>query len=451
MKAISMKICNNTGVDNYHQRIFPPASHPEKTLGSTAKYLLFLSLYIGQYAPVGFTWLTMPVILRSHGFSLGAIGMMALLYSPWALKFLYSSILERFPLPIAGRRKGWIMITRVMALVTLFLLAGNSPEQGLLLPICLILAMNFFFAVSDLAVDGYATDILLPKERSWGACLQITGNFAGFMVGGGVFLILYHHLGWEITLWLMACFILLLTMPMAFHKELTRNYWQTKKADKDPSQKPHPLSFVARPQTKALFVLLVIAAIVFKSGYQVRLSLLADLGMNPGQIGSLTLWAGSPLSMVGTILTGVFLKRTAMNKLFQTACALAGLLGFLSWGVAGSIFSSKWVLAAMIGLEQILMGGIMAAIYTLILRASVGPQSGTDYGILCGVQHLTSFCAVIAAGYLSQALGYGPFYIFLALGSLVFIFPVKRLFLDSLRSLNQPDSEPGSVTKPFSS
>lgn len=340
LKAISMKTCNNLGSDNCLQRAFPPVSHPEKTLGSTAKYLLFLSLYLGQSAPVGFTWLTIPVILRSHGISLGAIGMMALLYSPWALKFLYSSILERIPLPFARRRKGWIMITRVMALVTLHLLAGNSPEQGLLLPTCLILVMNFFFALSDLAVEGYATDILLPKEHSWGACLQITGNFAGFMVGGGIFLIFYHHLGWETTLWMMACFILLLTLPMAFHKELTRNYGQGEKTDKDLRQKPHPLSFVARPQTRAFFVLL-----------------------------------------------------------------------------------------------------IMAAIYTLILRASVGPQSATDYGILCGAQHLTSFCAAIAAGYISQALGYGPFYLCLPLVSLALIFPVKRLFAHKLHSLNRTGPE----------
>lgn len=107
-----------------------------------AKLLFFLIAYLGQHTPVGFTWLALPVIFRGCDVQLATIGLLALLYAPWALKFLYAPFVDRFFFPGLGLRKSWILPTRILVPAILSVLAFSPPDRGTAPVFALVLAMN---------------------------------------------------------------------------------------------------------------------------------------------------------------------------------------------------------------------------------------------------------------------------------------------------------------------
>ena len=416
-----------------------------------ARLLFFLAAYLGQHTPVGFTWLALPIILRTCGIQLAVIGFMALLYAPWALKFLYAHLADRFFLPSLGLRKSWILPTRILVPIILSTLAFFPPEKGIMPVFILILAMNTALALGDVALDGYAADILLPRERALGAAVQMGANFTGFMVGGGIFLIIFHHMGWTVTMGILAGFLICISLPLFFFQE-SRGKKPTAVNIVPPAETI--ASFIKAPQTLGFFVLLCLMALVLKTGYQLKFILLGDLGLSPERIGALVLWAGSPVAIFGTWLGSIFIRRIRSGHIFTIGCLAGGFVAVAFWILAAGICRAEWVMAMAMGAEQLLMGILMSAIYALILQASAGqpgagnPGAATRFGILCGIQHLTTFFAVIFGGWLGQVLGYSRFFQILALASLLAVIPVRILFNSVLNDLDSALLSPDTQFQP---
>jgi PAT family beta-lactamase induction signal transducer AmpG len=73
------------------------------TRHTVGRFALLGTLYFAQGLPFGFFVQAIPVILRSAGVSLSAIGFTSLLTLPWALKFLWAPYLDRVYSPRLGR------------------------------------------------------------------------------------------------------------------------------------------------------------------------------------------------------------------------------------------------------------------------------------------------------------------------------------------------------------
>ncbi len=408
------------------------ASYPVSYLGKLA---FFFTAYLGQHTPVGFIWLALPVIFRKSGFPLSQIGLLGILYTPWALKFLYAPVVDRFSLPsllFGGRKKAWILFGRIIALVFLYILSFCPPETGVLQSCVLIFIINTAFALGDIALDGVSTNSFTPSQRSWGAGIQITGNFTGFMVGGGVFLIVFQHLGWSVSLKLLTLFLFLLSLPLLFIRE---NGGGVADGTKE-TVRLNVAGFVRQRQTIGFFFFLLLMALVLKTGYQLRMTMLFDLGISPVKIGTWMLWAGSPVAIIGTFLGSSLSRNIPSGRLFTAGCLWAAAVAVMSWLLAEGICRGTAFIALTMGMEQILMGTMMASIYGLILGISAGPQSATNFGILCGTQHLTTFLAVYLGGWAGQYLGYATVFAMMTPLCLVVIFLLRLLFAGSLRSLD---------------
>ncbi len=417
-----------------HQRTGVPVLEPA-FWPAPLKLSFFLVAYLGQHTPVGFTWLALPVILRGCGISLAAIGFMALLYAPWALKFLYAPLVDHFHFARMGLRKSWILPARILVIVVLGLLAFFPPHDGALPLFFLVLIMNAGLALGDIAVDGFAADILKPGERAQGAAVQMGANFTGFMVGGGVFLILYHHLGWAVCMGLLSGFLCLLSLPLFLFREGSRTnpFEETAKVVTKPS-----FEFIRSPRALGFLTLLALMALVMKSGYQLRFTLLGELGFSPHRIGALMLWAGSPVAVTGTWLGSLVIRKIPAGLFFSMGCAACAGVSGASWVLAKGICRTPGFTALAVGAEQLVMGLLMSAIYALILQASAGSGGAAGrFGVLCGFQHLTTFSAVILGGLLGQALGYDVFFLILTLACLACIRSVRALFAGRLGDLDR--------------
>ena len=67
-------------------------------------------LYVSQSVIGGVTWTGLPAVLRDQGLALDNVGLLSLIALPWALKFLWAPMVERFRLPPVGRNRSGVIV-----------------------------------------------------------------------------------------------------------------------------------------------------------------------------------------------------------------------------------------------------------------------------------------------------------------------------------------------------
>lgn len=371
--------------------------------------LLFV-MYLMQNICLGFTWVLLPLLLRKQGLSLGCIGFSALIYSPWAFKFLWASRIDRHYHSRWGRRKSWIAPLSGLTVLLIPVLGVMNPQTQLPLILVVVFILNLIIATTDIAVDGYATDILHPKEMSMGNTAQSVGYTTGHMLGSGVFLILYQTTGWTLTLFIMAGLYLVLLLPVLIHKEIPAASGEFESNEKTWNCQPSARAFLRLPRIRWFLLFLLLLVISKNGGDQLRLTMLTDQGLNAGSLGKLLLWAGFPLSVLGSLLCGWILSKKGNLYGFILGCILSSVLHWVSSVIPKETFDLNWGAGIMLGGAKFLEGAMMVLIYNIIMNLSVGHQAATNYAVLCSLNHVILLSILPIAGFVCDATGYPVFF-----------------------------------------
>src|SRR5499433_2860553 len=95
-----------------------------------------------------------PGWLRSEQVDLKAIGLFTLIQVPYAWKFLWSPLLDRYALPMLGRRRGWMLVTQLLLLASIPLFGQLYPQRDLWAIAYLAATVAFFSASQDIVLDA---------------------------------------------------------------------------------------------------------------------------------------------------------------------------------------------------------------------------------------------------------------------------------------------------------
>lgn len=388
------------------------------------KLSLLLVMYLSQRVFLCFSWTLLPILLRQQGTSLSTIGFSALVYSPWALKFTYASWLDRTRGGRWGRRKSWIVPLLIISGAAMPLLALFSPQTNLAAVLTMVALLNLIFATIDIAVDGYATDILEPEERPWGNTIQTTGYVLGYLLGAGVFLVVYQHLGWSVTLLLITALQIILMVPILLHKEIpavavSRIHGPNRGSK---AARPRVWPFIRQQHIAWFFLFAGLLMVVDQGGLQLRLPMLVDLGVDPAGLGRLNIWVGSPLCIVGAMVGGALLAKMGKRPVCALCCLGAAALSFFSAFLSQGVSHQVLAIAVMIGAEKLFAGIVITFVFSLIMTLSVGPQSATNYAVLGSLVQLVQFAVMPAAGVICDLIGYFDLYLLLAFLGLITLF-----------------------------
>ena len=135
--------------------------------------------------------------LKDSHVSNTTIGVMSYVALPYLLKFLWAPFVDRFPIPLLGRRRGWILVTQLLLAVAIALFAVQNPSVALLpVAICAV-AIVFLSATQDIAVDAYRTDVSLPSERGPAAAATNLGYRTAAWFASAVALLIADYFGWR--------------------------------------------------------------------------------------------------------------------------------------------------------------------------------------------------------------------------------------------------------------
>ena len=66
--------------------------------------------------PLGLVWIAVPTWLAQAGVDIKVVGLFTLAQAPWSFKFLWSPLMDRYPLPFLGRKRGLDLLSQVVLL-----------------------------------------------------------------------------------------------------------------------------------------------------------------------------------------------------------------------------------------------------------------------------------------------------------------------------------------------
>lgn len=362
-------------------------------------------LYVAQSVIGGITWTGLPAVMRETGLPLDSVGLLSLIALPWALKFLWAPMVEKFRLPAIGpNRSGTIVAIGGSACVLGLVAVGAFGPGASPLMYATLLLVALAAATVDIACDGYAVERLSRAYHGWGNAAQVGGAYLGSAIGGGLFLVLVSAYGWGSASWLMAAFVAFLGLPFLFQSVERQRPMRR-------SHVPSLRSALQRPEVRkglvaaALYVIAQKTALVMLGPYLVDAGLdLATIGLMNG-IGSMVI--GFTAALCGGLLVRTYGARAVL--VLALLLQAAALFLFAAHAQFPFVPQSGLMIVAVASSSGVMALGFVA-LYAQFMRWSDVRQGGVDFTLFQSMDALVSIVGGVLAGYVAEHFGYGVFF-----------------------------------------
>jgi PAT family beta-lactamase induction signal transducer AmpG len=124
------------------------------------------------------------------------IAELSLIGLAYTLKFAWAPLLDRFQVPILGRRRGWVLVLQLALVVAICMLGMCDPRELSRLAAAAVV-VAWLSASQDVVLDAYATDLLAPHERAAGSAIYVFGYRVAAYGTGVLALVLADHIPWR--------------------------------------------------------------------------------------------------------------------------------------------------------------------------------------------------------------------------------------------------------------
>ena len=360
----------------------------------------------------------LPAWLRSEGVNLKTIGFFALIQFPYTWKFLWSPFLDRYALPILGRRRFWSLSMQIGLLLSIGLLGGLSPNTDIVPVLWLATLLALFSATQDIALDAYRRELLSDTELGLGNAVHVNAYRVAGLVPGSLSLILADLLPWSQVFWITAAFMLPgMVMVLSVNEP---DCSQTKPRTLREAVVEPFHEFMGRAGLQG--ALLVLAFIfLYKLGDSLCTALATpfylDMGFTKTDIGLIAKHAGLWPAVIGALLGGLWMVRLGINRalwLFGVV-QLLSILGFawLAWlGPHTAIgMDQRLALATVIGFEALGVGLGTVAFVAFIARSTHPAYTATQYALFTSLAAVPRTFFNASAGWLVESLGWFNFFL----------------------------------------
>lgn len=354
----------------------------------------------------------LPAWLRSQHVDLRSIGLFALIQLPFTWKFIWSPLVDRYALPVFGRRRGWMLATQLLLLVSIPLFGALRPQLDLWTIAYLAVAVAFFAATQDIVLDAYRRELLPDPELGLGNAIHVQAYRISSLVPGALALILADHFPWETVFTVTALFMLpgiantLLIAEPALARRAPRTLAE---AVTEPFHE-----FITRAGWQQ--ALLVVAFIFFyKLGDSMATALATpfylDMGFSLSDIGLIAKNAGLWASVIGGLLGGLWMLKIGINRglwLFG-AVQVVSILGF-AW-LAYVHEPDRVLLAVVIGFEALGVGLGTAAFTAFIARTTDPRYTATQFALFTSLASVPRSLINATTGVIVEYTGWFAFFL----------------------------------------
>jgi len=331
---------------------------------SRLQLITFGGLYLCQGILDGFILLTLTAHLVAKGLPISAIApMLALSKLPWAFKWLWGLLIDRYEFAPLGRRRGWLLLAQgTMVVVLLGIIPFGQPEAGLTQLGWLLFLLNLAITLQDTATDALAIDQTGNAIRGKINGVMWASRYGGIALGGTVLGTLTAAWGLGPSLFFLAILVFAVLVWLLWWVE-------------EPS-KPRGLDYVDQTQSirlKALWLTLAQPARV------------------PGVL--LALWVQLPVGLL-TVFAPVLLERrqgwTALE--YAQTSGVTTLVGGISGALLGGWFVDRY------GVKSVLTASIIGLSLQGFLCSLTSPWWGERSLIFVLLLVFSFFVTVLSVG-----------------------------------------------------
>lgn len=360
--------------------------------------------------PLGLVWLAVPTWLTEQGVDLKVVGLVTLAQAPWTFKFLWAPLLDRYPLPFLGRKRGWIVVMQAALLLLGLALASVSDRPDAVAMVgVLAMAIAFASATQDIAIDAHAVEVLRREEQGAAVGARLAVYRTAMWISGRLSVTAAAWMGWP----LVNVVLSLLYVPSIL---ITR--W----APEPESVPPPPQSlreavwgpFVGMlGQHRALEILAFVLLYKLSDNLTQALTgpFLVQMGFSALDRGVAVGTIGLFAIIVGTILGGLLTQMVGLGPALWIG-GFVQIFSNLGYAAVAQVGDNRPLMYGATGFEYFATGLGNGAFGVLLLRLTQKRFSATQYALLSSLFTLPRVLAGPPAALMADAIGWRDFFVF---------------------------------------
>lgn len=359
--------------------------------------------------PLGVVWLAVPAWMKQAGVDIRVVGLFTLAQAPWSFKVLWAPLMDRYPLPFLGRKRGWMLASQGLLLglgLWLATISDASASVGRVGLICVCIAIAS--ATQDVAYDAYAVEVLKPEEHGAAVGARVALYRAAMWLTGRLAITAAAWATWSGVNFAFA----LLYLPLML----------VTLAAPEPEALPDPPRGIREAvwepfvgllaQHRALEILAFV--VLFKLSDNLSQALISpfliqtgfsswDVGVGAGTVALVAI-------VVGTFVGGLMTQSRGLGPALWISGVLQ-LVANLGYAVVAQVGPHRPTLYAATLIEYLTTGMGNGAFGVLLLRLTQKRFSATQYALLSSLFTLPRIVAGPPAGLLADALGWRNFFV----------------------------------------
>jgi MFS transporter, PAT family, beta-lactamase induction signal transducer AmpG len=377
--------------------------------------------------PLALTFGTLTYWLAELGVSLTAIGLFGLVRASYSLKFLWSPLIDRLPIPVLtrrlGRRRSWALAIQFLLALAILALGMTDPKSNPALTALAAVSVAFLSASQDIVIDAYRIELLAAEEQGAGAAATQWGYRFGMLASGAGALYAASFGGWHVAYAIMAA---LMSVGMI-------TVWLTPEPGgiAPPERLPGASAWVrtkvwlkgavvapfvdmVERMGAAQVLAIIVFIVLYKFGDALAGSmanpLYVELGFTKVEVATVAKIYGVIATLGGVAFGGILVVRWGVFPALLICGAMQALsnLMYVAQLWAGHNVA---MLAVTIGSEN-LTGGMASAAFVAYLSGLCSRDfTATQYALLSSLATVGLNILAASGGYLAQTLGWTPFFL----------------------------------------
>ncbi len=365
--------------------------------------MLFLGFAAGL--PILLVFGTLSAWLRVEGVDKTTIGFVSWVALAYGLKFFWSPLIDRAPLPVLtrvlGQRRGWMLLAQLGVIYGLVSMASTDPVSHLEATVLFAVITAFSSATQDITIDAWRIEAIGEDYQGAMAGAYQLGYRLGMIVAGGGAFSLAHFYSWPVAYLFMAGFMLIGPLMVMLIAEPEHP------APKD-GDSPRELPALVRLKRwfvgavvdpfreffvrEGPFAIVILTFIMVYRISDITLGVMAnpfyiDMGYSELEIGLVTKTVGPFVTIAGALVGGVLVMHFGRMRMLLAGAVLVVLTNLLFAWLATQEAKLLWLILV-VGADN-LAAGIATTTFVAYLSALTNKAyTATQYALFSSIMLL---------------------------------------------------------------
>lgn len=407
------------------------------------KVLAMLFLGFSAGLPILLVFGTLSAWLNSEGIDKTTIGFVSWVALAYGLKFLWSPLVDRLPLPVLtralGQRRSWMLLAQIGVITGLVCLSMFDPKISLTSIVFFAVLTAFSSATQDITIDAWRIEAIDDEYQGAMAGTYQLGYRIGMILAGSMAFVIADYFSWSVAYLSMACFMsvgIISTFIISEPDHTLRDQeWATEKRVLSLLERKQHLpekirnlqawfvgavicpfaDFFARNGWNALLILSFIA--VFRMS-DITLGVMAfpfyqDMGYSGSEIGIVSGLVGKFITISGALLGGVLVVRYGVMRMLLAGAIIVIATNLLFAWLAGQQPLVIWLILV-VGADN-LAGGLAGTVFIAYLSSLTNrAYTATQYALFSSIMLLLPKFIGGFSGVVVDTTSYPVFFLYAA-------------------------------------